>query len=48
MVECTMIEKASFLYKTAITEVNVKTNRMVTTNGPITEKGVLPVTTLLF
>ena len=31
LVERTKIEKASFPYKTAITDVNVKTNRMVTT-----------------
>ena len=30
-VESAKIEKASFPYKTAITEANVKTNRMVTT-----------------
>ena len=31
LVESTKIEKASFPYKTAISEANVKTNRMVTT-----------------
>ena len=31
MVERTKIEKISFPYKTAISEANVKTNRMVTT-----------------
>ena len=31
LVESTKIENASFPYKTAITEANVKTNRMVTT-----------------
>ena len=31
LVERTKIEKESFPYKTAISEVNVKTNRMVTT-----------------
>ena len=30
-VESTKIENASFLYKTAISEANVETNRMVTT-----------------
>ena len=40
------IENASFPYETAISEANVKTNRMVSTNGPITKNGVLPVTTL--
>ena len=31
LVEPTKIEKASFPYKTAISEANIKTNRMVTT-----------------
>ena len=31
LVEHTKIEKASFPYKTAISEANVNTNRMVTT-----------------
>ena len=31
LVESTKIENTSFPYKTAITEANVKTNRMVTT-----------------
>ena len=31
LVESTMIENASFPYKTAISEANVKTNKMVTT-----------------
>ena len=31
LVESTKIKKASFLFKTAISEANVKTNRMVTT-----------------
>ena len=31
LVESTKIENASFLYKTAITEAKVKTNRMVNT-----------------
>ena len=31
LVESTKIENASFPYKTAISEANVKTNRMVTT-----------------
>ena len=46
LVESTRIENASFPYKTATSEVNGKTNYMVTTNGPITKNGVLPVTTL--
>ena len=32
LAESTKIENPSFPYKTAISEVNVKTNRMVTTN----------------
>ena len=31
LVECTKINKASFPYKTAISEANVETNRMVNT-----------------
>ena len=31
LVESTKIEKASFPYKTAVSEANVKTNRMVST-----------------
>ena len=31
LVESTKIEKASFPYKTAVSQVNVKTNRMVST-----------------
>ena len=31
LVESTKIKKASFPYKTAISEANVKTNKMVTT-----------------
>ena len=31
LVESTKIENASILYKTAVSEVNVKTNRMVST-----------------
>ena len=40
-----MIENASFPCKTTISEANVKTNRMVNKNAPITKNGVLPVTT---
>ena len=47
LIESTKIKKASFPYKTAISESDVKTNRMVQ-NGPITKNGVLPVTTLFF
>ena len=46
--ESTKIENTSFPYKTAISEVNVKVNRMVTTKNAITKNGVLPVTTLFF
>ena len=35
LVESTKIESASFPYKTAVSEANVKTNRMVTTKGLI-------------
>ena len=41
----TKIENASFPYKTTLSEANVKTNRMASTNGPITKNGVLLVTT---
>ena len=51
-VESTRIENASFPYKTAISEANVETNRMVTTkwNGEwiFAKNRVLPVTTLVF
>ena len=47
LVERTKIEKESFPYKTAISEANVKTNRVVSI-GSITEDGVLPVTNLFF
>ena len=48
IVERTKIEKASFPYKTAISEANVKTNRMATTKWAYTENGVSLVTTLFF
>ena len=48
LVESTKIKNASFPYKTAISEANVKKNKMLTKNGPITKNGVLPVTTLFF
>ena len=48
-VESTKIENASFPYKTAISESNVKANRVVNVqNGPITKARVLPVTTIFF
>ena len=37
--------KTPFLFKPALSEANVKANRMATTNGPFTKSGVLPVTT---
>ena len=48
LVEDTKIENISFPFKTALSEANVKTNRMATKNGPITKSGVLPVTTFRF
>ena len=47
LVETTKIENTSFPFKT-LSEANVKTNRIATTNGPITKSGVFPVTTLFF
>ena len=38
LVESTKIENASFPYKTAISEANVKTNRMVSTKWTYNEK----------
>ena len=46
--QSTKIENALFLYKTAISEANVKTNRMVTTKWTDHKEGVLPVNTLFF
>ena len=48
LVESTKIENASCKRKTSISEANVKTNRMMSANGPITKNGVLSVTTLFF
>ena len=48
LVEATKIQNTSFPFKTALSEANVKTNRMATTNGPIAKSGVLPVTTYFF
>ena len=48
LVKSSKTETAAFPYKTALSEANVKTNRMEVQNGPITENGVLPVTTLFF
>ena len=47
LVERTKIEKASFSYKTAISEANVN-YKMITTKQAYSENGVLPVTTLYF
>ena len=45
--ESTKIERASFPYKTATSEANVKTNRRVSTKWT-TKNGVLPVTIFFF
>ena len=45
LVEATEIEIPPFPFKTALSEANVKTNRMATTNGPITKSEVLLATT---
>ena len=49
-VESAKIDDASFSYKTAISEANVKaTNKeWCVENGPITKNGVLPITALFF
>ena len=47
-VETTEIENTSFLFKTALSEINVRQIEWQLQNGPITKSGVLPVTTLLF
>ena len=39
LAESTEIESASFSYKTAISEANVKTNRMGVQNGPFRKNG---------
>ena len=46
LVETTKIENTSFLFKTALSEANVKTMAVIEwrlRNGPITKSGVLPV-----
>ena len=48
LIESTKIENATFPYNIALSEVNVKTNKMVVQNGPITNNGVLPVFVLFF
>ena len=45
-VETTKTENTSFPFKTALSEANVKTNKLQ--NGPITKSRILPVTTLFF
>ena len=48
LVETTKIENTSFLFKTALSETNVKTNRLATTKVTITKSGVFPETNLFF
>ena len=49
LVETTKIKNTSFLFKTALSEANVKTTiEWRLQNGLITNSGVLPVTTLFF
>ena len=48
LVENTKIENALFPYKVAISETNVKTNRMVSANGPITKNEILTLCYFLF
>ena len=51
LVECTKIENASFRFETALSEANIKTNRIGSSkwqNEPILKNGVLPLTTLFF
>ena len=46
LISSTKIENTTFLCKTALSEANVRTNRMGVQNGLFTKKGDLPVTTL--
>ena len=48
LVESTTIESPIFPYKTDLSKTNVKTNRMRSTNEPITKNVDLPPTTKLF
>ena len=48
LVETTKIENTSFPFKTALSEANVKKNRMLTTKWAYPSSEVLPVTALLF
>ena len=43
-----MIENALFPYKTTISEVNVKTNKIVGAKWTYQQERVLPITTLFF
>ena len=45
LVETTKIENTSFQFKTALSEAHVKTIEWRLQNGPITNSGVLPITT---
>ena len=47
-IESTEIENAIFTYKTALSEANVKTIRMVSTKWTSAKNRVLPVTILFF
>ena len=48
LVETTKIENTLFPFKTALSEANVKINRMAITKWTYLKVGVLPVTTLFF
>ena len=48
LIESTNIKNVSYPKKTAISEANVKTNRMVSTKQTYHKNGLLPVTTTLF
>ena len=49
LVESVKIENATFPYKNALSEANVKTNRMESTETDLSQKNaVLPVATLFF
>ena len=46
--ESTAMKSAILPYKTGLPKVNIKTNRMWSTNRPITKSGLLQLTTLFF
>ena len=48
LVETTKIENTSFLFKAALSEANVKTNRMATTKWTYHKEWILLVTNLFF